>query len=69
MKIYSFLLCVGISGFVSTVHGGEFSGYIGAQTRNFFEDPLSPEQHNNYLSAVTEPEYIHQNRATAERQV
>ncbi|MCG6936669.1 MAG: hypothetical protein LJE83_00650 [Gammaproteobacteria bacterium] len=60
MKPYYILLCVVISGVVSTVHGGEFSGYIGAQTRNFFQEPLSPEQHNNYLSAVTEPEYFHQ---------
>ena len=44
----------------SAVHSGEFSGYVGAQTRNFFEDPLSPEQHNNYLSAVTEPEFFHE---------
>lgn len=37
----------------------EFSGYIGAQTRNFFEQPLSPLQENDYLSAVAEPEYFH----------
>lgn len=60
MKNYCILSCIVISGFAGTVHGYEFSGYIGAQTRNFFEEPLSPEQHNNYLSAVTEPEFIHQ---------
>jgi len=43
-----------------SVHSGEFSGYIGGQARVFFEDPLSPEQHNSYLSAVTEPEYSHE---------
>jgi hypothetical protein len=44
---------------ITTTQAAEFSGYIGGQTRNFFEDPLSPEQHNNYLSAVAEPEYFH----------
>lgn len=43
-----------------TAQAGEFSGYVGAQTRNFFQDPLSPEQHDNYLSAVAEPEYFQQ---------
>ena len=37
-----------------------FRGYIGGQARVFFEDPLSPVQHNSYLSAVTEPEYSHE---------
>jgi len=45
---------------VPTAHSGEFSGYIGGQGRVFFEDPLSPVQHNSYLSAVTEPEYFHE---------
>ena len=44
----------------SNLHAGEFSGYIGGQARVFFEDPLSPAQHNSYLSAVAEPEYTHQ---------
>lgn len=43
-----------------TVHSAKLSGYIGAQTRNFFEDPLDPAQHNSYLSAVAEPEFFHQ---------
>ncbi|MDT8281734.1 MAG: hypothetical protein RQ982_02855 [Gammaproteobacteria bacterium] len=42
------------------VYSGEFSGYVGGQTRNFFEEPLNSEQHNNYLSVVAEPEYSHQ---------
>ncbi len=41
-------------------HGAEFSGSVGGQTRNFFEDPLDPTQHNNYLSAVVEPEFFHE---------
>jgi len=41
------------------LHAAEWSGYIGGQTRNFFEDPASSEQHNSYLSAVTEPEFFH----------
>ena len=49
-----------IAAFPGSVHSGEFSGYIGGQARVFFEDPLSPVQHNSYLSAVTEPEYTHQ---------
>jgi hypothetical protein len=45
---------------IKTTFAGKFSGYVGAQTRNFFEDPLNPEQHNNYLSVVAEPEFFHQ---------
>lgn len=44
----------------NAVYAADWSGYIGAQTRNFFEHPLNPEQHNNYLSAVAEPEFLHQ---------
>lgn len=40
----------------STSLAAELSGYAGVQTRNFLEDPLSPAQENNYLSAVIEPE-------------
>jgi len=43
----------------SAVHSGEFSGYVGGQTRIFFEDGVSAEQHNSYLSGVAEPEYFH----------
>ncbi len=42
-----------------SVYGAEFSGYIGVQTRNFFEQPMSSEQHNSYLSGVVEPEFFH----------
>jgi len=49
-----------LSGPLQTVQAEQFSGYVGAQTRNFFQDPLSPEQHNNYLSVVAEPEYFHE---------
>ena len=45
--------------FINNAYSAEFSGYIGGQTRNFFEDPLSHEQHNNYLSVVAEPEFFH----------
>jgi hypothetical protein len=37
----------------------DVSGNIGAQSRNFFEDPISPLQENNYLSAVAEPRLYH----------
>jgi len=55
-------ICVSVvfCSLVTTLRAGEFSGYIGAETRNFFEPPLSPEQHNNYLSAIAEPEYFHE---------
>ena len=43
----------------SLVIGNEFSGSIGGQTRVFFEDPLNPQQHNDYLSAVAEPAFFH----------
>jgi hypothetical protein len=48
-----------ISVFSNNVHSGEFSGYVGGQARVFFEGPLSPVQHNEYLSVVTEPEFNH----------
>lgn len=44
---------------ITATQAGEFSGYIGGEERFFFEDPLSPVQHNSYLSAVAEPEYFH----------
>jgi len=56
---YIILICIA-SIFPNNATSGKFSGYIGAQTRNFLEDPLSTEQHNNYLSAVAEPEFIHE---------
>ena len=59
MKIISInLFIIGSILFSNTVLSGEFSGYVGGQTRNFFDEALSPEQHNNYLSLVAEPEYF-----------
>lgn len=55
----SILLSIAGAFIINTAHSAEFSGYIGGQTRNFFEDPLNPQQHNNYLSAVAEPEFFH----------
>ncbi len=43
-----------------SAYGAEWSGSVGGQTRNFFNDPLSPSQHNNYLSAVIEPDFFHE---------
>ena len=61
MKITPYIIIIGIAlTFPHNANSGKFSGYIGAQTRNFLEDPLSTEQHNNYLSAVAEPEFIHE---------
>ena len=60
-EIASYLaMTVALSVFSTSAHSGEFSGYIGGQARVFFEDPLSPVQHDSYLSAVTEPEYFHE---------
>lgn len=55
-------ICVSVvfCSLATTLQAGEFSGYIGGETRNFFETPLSPEQHNNYLSVLAEPEYFHE---------
>lgn len=41
------------------LYAAEWSGYVGAQSRNFIEDPVNPAQHNNYLSAVVEPNFYH----------
>ena len=37
--------------------GNEWRGYVSGQYFGFFEDPVNPQQHNNYLSIATEPEY------------
>ncbi|VAW50514.1 FIG01201466: hypothetical protein [hydrothermal vent metagenome] len=61
MKATLFITIISIAMvFSGNVNSGKFSGYIGGQTRNFIEDPLSSEQHNNYLSAITEPEFFHE---------
>ena len=59
-KNHFILLAVITTAMTSSAHSAELSGYIGGQTRNFIEDPLSPEQHNNYLSVVAEPELFHE---------
>ena len=52
------LVLFGMSASCMTL-AAELSGYVGVQTRNFFEDPASELQHNNYLSGVIEPEFFH----------
>jgi len=56
------IIAASFTGYLSsaTVSGAEFSGYVGGQTRNFIEDPLSSAQHNDYLSVVAEPEFFHE---------
>lgn len=44
---------------VSVSEAVEISGYIALQERAFFNDPLDPRQHNNYVSFSTEPELYH----------
>jgi hypothetical protein len=66
--LYTILQCKEIAAYLATsaifllsgsAYSAELSGYIGAQEKLFFEDPLSPVQHNSYLSAVAEPEFFH----------
>jgi hypothetical protein len=54
---YIYLSLLTITSALCTVstYAADLSGYIGVQSRNFFEDPLSPDQENNYLSGVAEP--------------
>jgi len=60
-RIYCFSVILTCSFVFSPItHSAEFSGSVGGQTRNFFEDPLDPAQYNNYLSAVAEPEFFHE---------
>jgi len=65
-KHTAIFFAVGSFLFFGNSHGAEWSGYIGGQTRNFFNDPLNykqqntnPGQHNNYLSLVAEPNFYH----------
>ena len=53
--LYLLLASVSTTQYSQDLHAADFSGYVGVQTRNFFEDPLSPDQENNYLSGVAEP--------------
>lgn len=55
----SLLLLLTTLATTTVVGAAEWSGYIGAQTRNFFNEPANPAQHNNYLSAVVEPNFYH----------
>ncbi|HHO59417.1 MAG TPA: hypothetical protein ENJ64_04185, partial [Thiotrichales bacterium] len=45
--------------FFHNADSAELSGYIGAQNRTFFNDPLNAAQENNYLSGVLEPNVYH----------
>jgi hypothetical protein len=61
MKLYQharFCASLVISSLLTTAQAGEFSGYAGGEIRQFFEGPLSPSQHDSYLSGITEPEYF-----------
>jgi len=55
-SLFLMLTSVSATQFSLDLHAADLSGYVGVQTRNFFEDPLSPDQENNYLSGVIEPE-------------
>jgi hypothetical protein len=49
-----------ITSLMPAAQAGEFSGYVGAEIRQFFESPLSPEQHDSYVSGIAQPEYFHE---------
>jgi hypothetical protein len=51
------LVIAGGFSFATPAHAGEFSGYVGAQARYFFEEPPAAQQHSEYLSLITEPEF------------
>jgi hypothetical protein len=59
MKSLTFIFGAVFIATSSVTHGLEFSGYIAAQDRVFFDDPLDPRQHNNTASFSTEPELYH----------
>ncbi len=59
-RSYGVIVCFLNAGFnIGVTHSAQFSGYIGGQTRTFFESPLAQPQHNNYLSFVAQPEFFH----------
>lgn len=41
-------------------HADEWSGYVAAESRMFFKDPLENVQHGNNLSISAQPEYAHE---------
>jgi len=43
----------------TSADAAEWQGYVSAQYRGFFQDPLDPRQHNNYLSLAAEPQFYH----------
>jgi len=45
---------------ISQVLAVEFSGNVGVETLGFMHEPLDTQQHNNYFSAVIEPEIYHE---------
>ena len=42
------------------VSAWELSGFVGIEDLGFFQSPLVPEQHNNYISGVIEAELYHE---------
>jgi hypothetical protein len=52
------LLVSGITASVATAH--EFSGFVAAEGRYFFHDPLFPAQERNDASLAFQPEYYHE---------
>ena len=53
-NLFLLLASVSAAQYSLDLHAADLSGYVAVQTRNFFEDPLSPDQENDYLSAVAE---------------
>ncbi len=42
------------------VYAWEISGFVGIEDLAFVHEPLDPQQHNNYVSGVIEPELYHE---------
>ena len=62
-KTAVFLFSLGIASlsslFCHNANSVELSGFLGAESRTFFNDPVDPAQENNYLSGVFEPNLYH----------
>jgi hypothetical protein len=60
-SLFAIIFVLVSGGFTASVAtSGEFSGFVAAEGRYFFHDPLFPEQENNDASLAVQPEYYHQ---------
>lgn len=59
MKKIAFIVHLPLLIYGALAHSFELSGNISVQDRYFFDEALSPSQHDNYVSASIEPEFYH----------